>query len=91
MKERLKTSNLIVDHFSVIYVNVLLALMLYFHVSLENKGKFLVWSEYDNQFGIYQTSCVLLEPQQNNLSNPEVYSEPCQASKMECFGEIVNG
>ena len=33
----------------------------------------------------------LLEPQQNNLSNPEAYSEPCQTSKMGCFAKIVNG
>ena len=25
------------------------------------------------------------------LSNPEVYSEPCQTSKIECFAKIVNG
>ena len=57
--------------------------MLDFHVWLQNKGKFLVWSEYYNQFGIYQPSRIsLLEPRQNNLSNPEAYSEPCQASKM---------
>ena len=30
-------------------------------------------------------SCVsLLEPWQNNLSNPEAYSEPCQTSKIGC-------
>ena len=65
---------------------------LYFRVWLQNKGKFLVWSEYYDHFGIYQHSRVsLLEPRQNNLSNPEAYSEPCQASKMEFFSEIVNG
>ena len=65
--------------------------MLYFHVWLQNKRKFLVWSEYYNQFGIYQPSHVsLLELQQSDLSNPETYSEPCQTSKMECSVKIVN-
>ena len=33
--------------------------------------------------------CVsFIEPQQNNLSNPEAYWEPCQTSKMECFAKI---
>ena len=54
MKEWIKTSNLIVDHFSLIFVNLLLAWMLYFHERLQNKGKLLVWSKYYNQFGIYQ-------------------------------------
>ena len=43
-------------------------------------------TEYGNQFGIYQ-----LSHRQNNLSNPEPFSEPCQTSKMECFAKIVNG
>ena len=30
-----------------------------------------------------------LEPQQNNLSNPETNSELYQTSKMECFAKIV--
>ena len=42
MKERTKTSNLTVDHFSLTFVS----LMLYFHVWLQNKGKCLVCSEY---------------------------------------------
>ena len=65
--------------------------MLYFHEWLQNRGKFLVWSKYYNQFGIYQSSCVSLLEQQSNLSNPETYSEPCQTSKIECFAKIVNG
>ena len=90
--ERTKTSNLIVNHFSLTFVNLLLTSMLYLHVWLKNEGKFLVWSEYYNQFGIYQPSCVsLLEPQENSLSTPEAYSEPCQISKMEWFAKIVNG
>ena len=57
--------------------------MAYFHVGLQNKEKFLVWSEYYNQFGIYQPFRVfLLEPRQSNLSNPEAYSGPCQTSKI---------
>ena len=45
-------------------------------------------SEYYNQFGIYQRSHVSrLEPLQNNLNNPEAYSEPCQTSEMEFFCE----
>ena len=60
----------------------------------------LVWIEYYNQFVIYQPFHeALLEPQQNNLSNPEAYSEPCQtwvwvqlqSLKMGYFAKIVNG
>ena len=48
--------------------------MFYFHLWLQNKEKFLVWSEKYNQFDIYQPSRVsLLEPQQINLSNPVAY------------------
>ena len=65
--------------------------MLKFHAWLQNKGKFLVSSEYYNQFGIYQPSFPCIQPRQSNLSNPEAYSEPCQTSKMECFAKIVNG
>ena len=32
----------------------------------------------------------LLEPRQNNLSNPDAYSELCQTSKMEFFAKIVS-
>ena len=66
--------------------------MLYFHVSHQNKQKFFAWSEYYNQFGIYQSSRVsLLKPRQNNLSDPEEYPESCQTSKMDCFVKIVIG
>ena len=76
---------LIVDHFSLTFVNPLLAWMLYFHVWLQNKAKVLVWRKYYNQFGIHQPSCVsLLELQQSNLSIPRAYSGPCQTSKMKC-------
>ena len=54
--------------------------------------KIKLCSECYNQFDIYQPFCVFpLEPQQNNLSNPQTYSEPCQTSKMKCFAKIVNG
>ena len=54
-------------------------------------GKFLVWSEYYNQFGIYEPFRVsVLEPRQSNF-NPGPFSEPCQISKMMCFAEIING
>ena len=76
IKERTKTSNLIAGHFTFTFVNFSIAWILYYHVWLQNKGQFLVWSECYNQFVIYQLSCVsLLEPWQNNLSNPEPYSE----------------
>ena len=58
MKERTKTSNLIVDNFSLTFVNLSLVWILYFHVWLQNGGELLVWSEYYNQFGIYQPSHV---------------------------------
>ena len=66
--------------------------MVYFHVWLQNKEKILIWRENYNQFGIYQPSCVsLLEPQQSNLNNPEPYSGPCQASKIDFFVNVNNG
>ena len=58
---------------------------------IRENSKFGV-SEYYNQLGIYQLSCAsLLEPRQSNLSNPETYSDPGQASKIECFAKIING
>ena len=73
-QRRAKTLNLIVDHFSLTFVNLSLAWMLYSYIWLQNNEKFLFWSECCNQFGIYQPSYVsLLEPQENNLSNPEAY------------------
>ena len=65
--------------------------MWHLYVWLRIRGKFYVLREYRNQFGIYQLSCVsLLEPQQNNLSNLEAYSEHCQTSKIEHFAKVVN-
>ena len=76
MKKRTKTLSLKVGHLSLIFVNLLLAWLLNFYVWLQNKAKFLVWSECHNQFGISQSLGVsLLEPQ-SNISNPEAYSEP---------------
>ena len=91
--ERRKNKNIKINNcFSLTLVNLLLAWLLYFHVWHYNKGKFFVWSEYYNQFGIYQPSRVsLLKPWKNNLSDPEAYPEPCQTSKMDCFVKIVNG
>ena len=91
IKERTKTSNSIVDLF-LVFVNLLLAWMLYFHVWFQNKRKFLVWRESYNQFGIYQPFHVsLIELQQSNWNNPKTYLEPCQTSKMKCFVKMVNG
>ena len=48
-----KNTNLIVDHFYLKpFVSLSLAWILYFHVWLQNKGKFSVWSQYYNHFGI---------------------------------------
>ena len=94
MKQRSKASNWMIDRFSLIFVILSFAWMLYFHVlydfRIREKLEFgvntiisLIYSKY---------SCLsLLEPVQNNLSNPEVYSEPCQTSKMDCFAKILNG
>ena len=65
--------------------------MLYFNVWLQNKGKFLVYSEYYNQFGIYINLPVYPSQRQVNLSYTEAYSEPCQISKMEFLAKIVKG
>ena len=40
--ERIKTSNRIVDHFSLTFVKLLLTWMLYFHIWLQNKRKILI-------------------------------------------------
>ena len=65
--------------------------MLYFHVLYDFRimEKFgmntiisLIYSKHSR--------VSLLEPGQNNLSNPEAYSKPCQTSKMQCFAKIVN-
>ena len=55
------------------------------------RWKLLVWDEYYNEFGIYQTfQYIPLRTTKNNLSNPEECSEPCQTSKMESFAKMVN-
>ena len=94
MKEKSETSIWIVDHFSLTFVNLLLAWMLYYRMyDCRIRGKFWVWGKYYNQFCIYQMFlCISLkEPHKINLSNPEACSELCQISKMECFAKIVNG
>ena len=59
--------------------------------SVSSLGKILIWREYYNEFGIYQRFHVsLLERRQKNLSNPEAYSKPCQASEIKCCAKIVN-
>ena len=76
IKEWTKTSNWIVDHFSLTFVNLVLAWVLYFYVWLQNKGKFKVWSEYYNQFAIYQMffciSLTIMRKQliQRHIQNP---------------------
>ena len=56
------------------------------------------WIKENSKFGvntvtslayIKQSLLSLQEPQQNNLSDLEVYSESCQASKIESFVKIV--
>ena len=57
------------------------------------RGKFLIWSEYYNQSGIYQTF-LCISPRTTAteiLSNPEAYSEPCQTSKIGCFTKTIKG
>ena len=88
MKERTKTSNWMLDHFSLTFFNLSLALMLYFHVWLQNKfgeNTILIMAY------IKRSHVSLLEQWQNNLNNPEGYSELGQTSKIECFAKIVSG
>ena len=56
------------------------------------------WIKENSKFGvntvtslayIKQSLLSLQEPQQNNLIDLEVYSESCQASKIESFVKIV--
>ena len=56
------------------------------------------WIKENSKFGvntvtslayIKQSLLSLQEPQQNNLSDLEVYSESCQASKIDSFVKIV--
>ena len=65
---------MIVDQFSLTFFTFSWAWML--HVWFQNNRKLLVRGKYDNQFGIYQHSCVsLLEPRQSKLNYSEAYSE----------------
>ena len=83
----------IVDHFSFTFVDLSLAWMLHFYQWLQIKRKFLVRSEYYDEFGIYQPSRVstILEPREVNLSNPEAYPEPCQIPTINFFAKKFNG
>ena len=91
-KQRAKGSNWIIDHFSLIFVTLSFAWMLYFHLlyHCRLREKFRVNTVISLIYSKY-SRVSLLEPGQNNLSNPEAYSEPCQTSKMDCFAKIVNG
>ena len=92
MKQRAKASNWIIDHFSLIFVILSFAWMLYFHVLYDFRIREKFWVNTIISLICSKYSRVsLLEPGQNNLSNPEAYSEPCQTSKMDCFAKIVNG
>ena len=91
MKQRSKASNWIIDHFSLIFVILSFAWMLYFHVLYDFRIREKFWVNTIISLICSKYSSVsLLEPGQNNLSNPETYLEPCQASKMDCFAKIVN-
>ena len=68
MKQRAKTSNLIADHFSLIFANLSLVWML-----CHNQ---FGWHQ--------PPCLSLSKSQQSNLSNPEAHSEPCQTWKVEC-------
>ena len=58
--ERTKTLNSIVYHFTLPFVSLSWTWMLYLHVWLQNEGKILIWSDYYNEFGIYQRSRISL-------------------------------
>ena len=90
--ERTKTSNWMVDHFSLTFVKLSLAWMLYFPVWLQNKRKILslerilfISMAYIKRFHLF-----LLDLRQKNLNNPDAYSEPGRTSKIKCFAKIVN-
>ena len=63
-----------------------------FHVWHPNKRKFSVWSEYYNQFGIYQPSCVsLLKPHhlsKNSILDVWQCSESASVIWYSLFGKI---
>ena len=92
MKQRAKASNWIIDHFSLIFVILSFAWMLYFHVLYDFRIREKFWVNTIISLIYSKYSCVsLLELWQNNLSKPETYSELCQTSEMECFAKTVNG
>ena len=87
--ERTKTSNYIVDNFSLTFVNLSLTWNLHFHVWLQNKRKILIWEK--TIISLAYVPVYSLHLQQNNLNNPDAYSESCQTCKMECFAKLVTG
>ena len=91
IKERVKASKWIIDHFSLIFVILSFAWMLYFHVLYDFRIREKFWVNTIISLIYSKYSLVsLLEPRQNKLSNPEAYSEPCQTSEMDCFAKTVN-
>ena len=91
MKERTKTSNWMVDHFSSTFFNLSLAWMLYFHVWLQNNRGNSKFGENTILIMAYiKRSHVSLLEQWQNLNNPEGYLELGQTSKIECFAKIVS-
>ena len=78
MKDRTKTSNLIVDDQLESYTSM-------YDFRIRENPQFglsnLISLVYINLSAYLR----ILEPPRVNLSNPEAYSEPCQISKMEIF------
>ena len=80
LKERTKTSNLIVDHFSLTFYQLECCTSMYDFRIRENSQfgvKTIISVSYIN-LPMYPR---VLEPRQVNLSNADAYSEPCQISK----------
>ena len=66
--------------------------MFYFHVMYDFRIRENIWVNTTISLIYSKYSRVsLLEPGQNNLSNPEACSEPGHASEMDCFEKKVNG
>ena len=92
MKQREKASNWIIDDFSLIFVILSFVWLLYFHVLCDFRIREKIWVNTIISLIYSKYSLAsLLEPEQNNLSNPEAYSELWQTSKLEYFAKIVNG
>ena len=80
MKERSETSNWIFLY------SLLTFCLLEFCICMHDfriRGKlFGVCSEHFSLAYIKHSNVYVLEPWQNNLSNPDAYSQPCQISKI---------